>query len=189
MSEPLFQTTGKCSSFGGPSDSGVAADEGLAFIYAADEAPYLFLDQQPAGTTGLARRLNPDVPYLACRWDYDKTPKEMLAAGNVAMVKAGSRMMLAWPADWGPHEETGRAVDLSPGLMAILNLQTDDVVEVIYPAGRGELRQALAVKVAEATSEPADEAVAEAEAEPEQEREPAPKRRRSQPGKRHPRRA
>ena len=33
-----------------------------------------FYPYQPDGTTGLARRLNPQVHYLACRWDYDVTP-------------------------------------------------------------------------------------------------------------------
>ena len=29
------------------------------------QAPHLFLPYQPAGTTGLARRLNPNVHYIA----------------------------------------------------------------------------------------------------------------------------
>ena len=69
---------GKMSHFGGPDDTGVAADEGLALYNSpADVAshPELFLDQQPPGTTGLARRLNPDAMYLACRWDYKMTSK------------------------------------------------------------------------------------------------------------------
>src|SRR5215831_7850460 len=66
----LVHLVGKCSWFGGPNDTGVAPDEGLAFIYDVDEAPHLFLDEQPIGTTGLARRLDPDVYYIACRWDY-----------------------------------------------------------------------------------------------------------------------
>jgi hypothetical protein len=40
-----------------------------------------FLSQQPPGTTGYARRLNPDIYYLACRWDYDITPSSVLRAG------------------------------------------------------------------------------------------------------------
>jgi hypothetical protein len=75
---------------------------------------------------------------VACRWNYDQTPKEMLADQNVmALVKAKKtgRFSLAHPADWGPHEEeTGRAADLSPGLMAALGIETDDEVEVVYPA-------------------------------------------------------
>lgn len=133
----LFHAEGTCSWFGGPADTGVSSSEGLAFIFDYDEAPYLFLPQQPQGTTGLARRLDPGVFYIACRWDYDKTPKTMLRdSGQMALVTAKSTGMsrLAHPADWGPHEEqTGRAADLSPGLMDNLGLDTDDDVIVVYP--------------------------------------------------------
>src|SRR5215475_10284278 len=106
----LFYARGTCSWFGGPEDTGVSPSEGLAFLYEVSDAPHLFLPEQPAGTTGLARRLNPGLMYVACRWDYDRTPKTMLAQPNLqALVRAGDKEILAWPADWGPHEEqTGR---------------------------------------------------------------------------------
>lgn len=133
--EALFEATGRCSWFGGPNDTGVASDEGLAFISSYDQAPHLFLPQQPPGTTGLARRLDPDVFYVACRWDYNVTPKDMLRdEGQQAIVRAGGREFQAWPADWGPNQNTGRVADLSPGLMSALGITTDDAVEVIYPA-------------------------------------------------------
>jgi len=50
-----------------------------------------------------------------------------------AIVRANGKEFLAWPADWGPNENTGRVADLSPGLMEALGLNTDDEVEVIYP--------------------------------------------------------
>ena len=88
-----------------------------------------------ARTTGLARRLDPGVNYVACRWDYDVTPKGMLADPmRKALVRAKGKEFLAWPADWGPHQDIGRVADLSPALMAALELATDDDVEVIYPA-------------------------------------------------------
>ena len=128
--------SGSCSWFGGPDDEGVAPDEGLAFIYEVDDAPQLFLSYQPEGTTGLARRLDPNIFYVACRWDYDKTPKDMLVIGLPALVtaKKTGKKALAWPADWGPHVDTGRAADISPSLMHELGIDTDDEVEVIYPA-------------------------------------------------------
>lgn len=130
---------GTCSWFGGPNDLGVDSDEGLAFIYEVDEAPHLFLDYQPEGTTGLARRLDPAVHYVACRWDYNVTSKEMLAdpalKALVRSPKTGKRI-LVWPADWGPHEDTGRVADLSPAALDELGIETDDEVEVIYPARR-----------------------------------------------------
>jgi hypothetical protein len=125
---------GKVSSFGGPSDTGVAPDEGLAFIYDVDDAPHLFLPSQPPGTTGLARRLNPEIAYFAVRFNYDETPKPMLLEikGLVRAPKTG-REFVAYPADWGPHTDTGRVADISPGLMDRLGISTDDDVEVVYP--------------------------------------------------------
>jgi N-acetylmuramoyl-L-alanine amidase len=125
---------GKVSWFGGPDDTGVSPDEGLAFIYDVDDAPHLFLPDQPPGTTGLARRLDPNEYYLACRWDYNVYPKETLLnhAALVWAPKTGKRF-LAVPADWGPHIDTDRVADISPGLMEALGIKTDDEVELIYP--------------------------------------------------------
>lgn len=125
---------GKCSHFGGPNDMGVSPDEGLAFIYDVEDAPWLFLPEQPPGTTGLARRLDADgVFYIACRWNYDETPKAMLPD---MLVKVGApktgKAFRAYPADWGPHVDTGRVADLSPGLMEALGITTDDEVVVEY---------------------------------------------------------
>jgi len=105
-SEPFeVSFSGKCSHFGGPADMGVDADEGLAFLYEVEDAPHLFLEEQPSGTTGLARRLDPATFYVACRWDYDVTSKEMLRDQSLlALVRAKKtgRKFYAWPADWGP---------------------------------------------------------------------------------------
>jgi hypothetical protein len=134
--EAMFKASGPVSWFGGPQDTGVSPDEGLAFLYDVEDAPHLFLEEQPSGTTGLARRLDPSVFYVACRWDYNETPKEMLAGNKMALVvarKTGIRR-LAWPADWGPHQDTKRVADVSPGLLESLGIDTDDDVDVIYPA-------------------------------------------------------
>jgi hypothetical protein len=102
-----------------------------------DQKPELFLDSQPAGTTGLARRLNPAVFYVACRWDYEQTPKEYLRTVVVDVSAEGfdgrKRTLKAFVGDWGPHEDTGRASDLSPGLAAALNLTTNDICTVTVP--------------------------------------------------------
>jgi hypothetical protein len=126
---------GKCSWFGGPDDMGVSPSEGLAFYYELNESnQHLFLPFQPKGTTGLARRLNDRVHYLAMRWNYEEHPKSTLL-DKVALVKnpVTGFALTAMPADWGPHEDTGRVADLSPGLMDDLGLQTDDMVEIIFP--------------------------------------------------------
>jgi len=130
----LFQTRGKVSYFGGPDDTGVSAGEGLAFIFSVDDAPQLFLPFQPEGTTGLARRLNPYTHYVACRWNYDVTPKSAMLQ-DVALVRATKTgiAMKAFPADWGPHKDTGRVADISPSLMEDLGIETDDEVEVVFP--------------------------------------------------------
>ena len=129
-----LEVSGKVSHFGGPEDTGVSASEGLAFIQKIEDAPHLFLPYQPKGTTGLARRLNPHVHYIACRWDYNVTSHEMLL-GNQARVRVpGGVGLTAFPADWGPHKDTGRVADISPGLMEDLGIKTDDEVEVTFPA-------------------------------------------------------
>ena len=117
---------------------GVSPDEGLAFIYDVEDAPHLFLASQPAGTTGLARRLDPARPYIACRWNYDEVSKTELLQ-TVALVRAikTGKAYPAYPADWGPHHSTERIADISPGLMSALGIETDDEVEVIFPYQQG----------------------------------------------------
>jgi N-acetylmuramoyl-L-alanine amidase len=135
--DALFYARGPCSWFGGPDDTGVAEDEGLAFIYDPEEAPHLFLPEQPPGTSGLARRLDTErVAFCACRWDYQTTPKGMLADQRYkAKVSAKGKSFYAYPADWGPNSDTGRVCDLSLYLMeTLLGLETDDEIEIIYPA-------------------------------------------------------
>jgi hypothetical protein len=131
-----LKLAGKVSWFGGPEDMGIAPDEGLAFIYDIATAPHLFLATQPDGTSGLARRLNPSVPFIAVRWDYDVFPKEMLASMDyraLVLAPLTRRAFRAWPADWGPHEDTGRVADISAGLMEYLGIETDDDVEIMFP--------------------------------------------------------
>ena len=131
-----MKVSGKCSFFGGPFDTGVAPDEGLAFIYEVEQAPELFLPEQPPNTSGLARRLHPGRRYVACRWDYDQYPKDELRNGlaTVRCLRTGKVYHDVHPADWGPHVDTDRVADLSPGLMIELGVATDDEVEVVYPA-------------------------------------------------------
>ena len=129
---------GKMSTFGGPHDTGVSPSEGLALFDQGDIADNtdLFLDQQPAGTTGLARRLNPDANYLACRWDYKTTPRNFLKAHTTLVTVTNihtNQSVQARPADWGPNVKTGRVADLSPGLAHALGLDTNDKCRVGVP--------------------------------------------------------
>jgi len=137
---PTFR--GKMSTFGGPDDKGMSPNEGLALVSASnfDSMSKYFLPEQPAGTTGLARRLNPDTFYIACRWYYKVMPKEALRSSlaKVTNIRKGPSSFgvsaMAQPIDWGPNESTGRVADLSPGLAKSLSLRTDDEVEVQFPA-------------------------------------------------------
>jgi N-acetylmuramoyl-L-alanine amidase len=132
---------GTVSWFGGPNDTGVSPSEGLAFIYEVDDAPHLFLPTQPPGTTGLARRLNPDKFYIACRWDYDApgtSKTDLLHVKVLVRAPKTGKAFVCDPADWGPHVDTGRVADISPGLMDALGIETDDEVEVVFPVNRGE---------------------------------------------------
>jgi hypothetical protein len=97
-------------------------------------APHLFLPTQPPNTSGLARRLNPYVHFIACRWDYDVYSKEQLLK-ELAVIRAVKTQVVltAFPADWGPHSDTDRICDISQGLMFDLGIETDDEVEVLFP--------------------------------------------------------
>jgi len=132
--------SGTCSWFGGPDDEGVSPSEGLAFIFSVDMAPDLFLDEQPPGTTGLARRLDPDEFYIAMRWDYDEISKEDLLR-TICIVRSPETSKAFWarPADWGPHEDTGRICDISPGLMQALGVETDDELEIVVIPPKREM--------------------------------------------------
>ena len=136
----IFKTEGKCSHFGGPADTGVSPSEDLAFIYTTEDKPVLFLSYQPTGTTGLARRLNPEQPYVACRWPYDSATKSkwrevLLKEMALVTAKKTGRSLKVYPADWGPHDENtgGRVADLSPSALDYLGIETDDEVTVVFP--------------------------------------------------------
>lgn len=128
---------GKVSWFGGPDDTGVSSSEDLALYWEdaqINEHPELFLPSQPQGTTGLARRLDPSTPYLAVRWSYEGYTKDELrdAIFMIFATKTG-RSALARAVDWGPHSDTDRVADISPGLMETLGIGTDDDVEIFWP--------------------------------------------------------
>lgn len=131
----VFRVQGPMSTFGGPRDTGMSPSEGLALFGSDDlQDPRhrdLFLPAQPPGTSGLGRRLNPDKYYLACRWNYNVTSRSFLrnTVATVQSVRTG-RVEQARPVDWGPNVSTGRVADLSPGLAAVLGLNTEDVVIV-----------------------------------------------------------
>jgi hypothetical protein len=124
---------GKMSTFGGPHDTGVAAYEGLSLITRSDLVEWwfsrIFLNTQPVGTSGLARRLNPEAFYIAMRWG-DRAITNSMARRALFRLTANVKSIFAQAADFGPAVRTKRVVDMSPGAANALGLTTDDEVEV-----------------------------------------------------------
>ena len=135
----VIENRGKMSMFGGPDDTGVGPDEGLALIepqHFSQLQEYL-LPTPPPGTTSLARRLNPDSFYLACRWHYSVTPASYLRQSMATVENPANGLTAeARPVDWGPDPALNRVADLSPGLAAFLGLETEDevIVSIDCPA-------------------------------------------------------
>jgi len=129
--------TGRMSTFGGPNDMGVSPSENLALVW--NQATFnpvreYFLPQQPPGTSGYARRLDPKTYYIACRWNYAVTPKDFLRGTMVEVTNpSNGKTAKAKPIDWGPNASLNRTADLSPGLADHLGLVTNDVCTVVLP--------------------------------------------------------
>jgi hypothetical protein len=128
----LTQFHGQISTFGGPGDNGVARDEGLSLIEPDDLNQwwfrYLFLPEMDSHL-GLARNLNPEAYYIACRWDYDDTPRSLLRGCFAKIENVAGKVVFARPVDWGPNARLKRAMDLSPGVAKRLSLNTGDIAK------------------------------------------------------------
>lgn len=127
-------TVGKCSTFGGADDTGVAPHEGLSLVLPSQMRHAAFralfrerIDQ----SLGAARNLDPDALYCAMRWNYKVTPVEMLAQSIVEVTSESGRVCWVRPVDWGPNIRTGRVIDLSPGAARALSVKTDDTVQCV----------------------------------------------------------
>lgn len=135
--EPNILYTGKVSWFGGPKDMGVTPSEGLALLEWSDvndkAFSWLFLKDR---TKGLARSLNPNTHYCAMRWDYTSTPKRVLREEGVVELSCGGKTIWCTPVDWGPNENTGRLIDVSPGALFQLGIGTDAIVTARLVIGR-----------------------------------------------------
>jgi Uncharacterized protein conserved in bacteria (DUF2272) len=128
---------GKIATFGGPKDTGMQPNEGLAIIRDADIANVpgveaLFID--PGRGARGSNLANNQARYVACRWDYNVTPRQYLVATDVTVRNPlTGKSFAARPADWGPADWTGRVADLSDRLAIDLGLSTDDLCEIIVP--------------------------------------------------------
>jgi len=152
-----IQLQGKMSTFGGPDDTGMAYGENLAWIENEKQAaayPGYFLPGAPG--EGYGRRLNansPDHFYLACRWNYDVTPKSFLALPTTLCTvtnPANGQWAQARPIDWGPSPSDpgakDRVADLSPSLATALGLETDQICQVQIPTPGNPLTQTAPVQ-------------------------------------------
>lgn len=141
----LSAQLGKCSEFGGPDDETMAGDSGMAFYEPAeaDRRPDIFLpedkgwlEEHPAWVAKYPNqrqptwsRLKTEFFYLAMRFD-NAPPRVVLqnTPFKIRNLKTG-HWCSAFAVDRGPGVET-RLIDLSPGVMDFLSLETDDNVEV-----------------------------------------------------------
>jgi hypothetical protein len=136
----LFRVEGKVSVFGGPHDRWASPTRRLALFENSDldDPRYkdLFLAGAIPGETGLARRLNPDANYVACRWEFGLTSRDFLRQTQVVVSNSRTgATAFASPIDWGPSASTGHVALVSPGLAKILGLATDDEVSVSVSLG------------------------------------------------------
>lgn len=138
---------GKCSWFGGVNDGGVGQLEGLSLVDPSDLAEWWFgrcflQGENRIKNEGLARNLDPSAFYLAMRFAYSSFSGirgEILSGYSRDQIRRGlfkitfkERSIYAQATDWGPNLDTGRFVDLSPGALAVLGANTDDVVNVFF---------------------------------------------------------
>lgn len=138
VSSTTLPVQGKVGTFGGPDDAGLGPNEQLALVRSEDlnspDFKEYFLPQQPPSTAGLGRRLNPSAFYIACRWNWSQTPRDILRQARVRVTNPRTgESALAKPIDYGPPAHTGRVADISPGLASYLHVHTDDEVFVSLP--------------------------------------------------------
>lgn len=125
--------TGKCSTFGGLNDSGMMESEGLALYEhaEADTRPDLFRERSANEAEGTSKRLKEDSFYIALRFNKALHSRKIYQSLKYKVSNpANGKSTIAFLVDWGPNANTGRLVDLSPGLARFLEVQTDQEVEV-----------------------------------------------------------
>jgi hypothetical protein len=121
----LPATGGKVNIFGGPKDRGVKPDDKLAL---------------PTGQHFVYERfrsLHPQSFYCSMRWQYTvlhMTPEEVKrwwANRKIQITNPKTGVsVVARAVDWGPHENTGLDVGISPGAASALGVEAGDEVQV-----------------------------------------------------------
>jgi len=116
---------GKISIFGGPKDRGIKPDDKLA------------LPTGPHGVYERVRILNPKSFYCSMRWNYHvhhmapEDVKRWWANKKLQITnsKTGAAIV-ARAVDYGPHENTGLDIGISPGAAEALGVEAGDEVDI-----------------------------------------------------------
>lgn len=116
---------GKLGIFGGPKDRGIKPEDKLA------------LPTGPHGVYERVRSLNPRGFYCAMRWNYHVehlTPEEVKRwwANKKLLVtnKKNGNSVVVRAVDFGPHENTGLDISISPGAANALEVEIGDEVDI-----------------------------------------------------------
>src|SRR5215813_13538506 len=116
---------GKLGIFGGPKDRGIKPEDKLA------------LPTGPHGVYERVRSLNPKGYYCAMRWNYHVehlTPEEVRRwwANKKLLVtnKKNGTAIVVRAVDYGPHENTGLDISISPGAANALGVEIGDEVDI-----------------------------------------------------------
>ena len=123
----LPATQGKAGLLGGPKDRGIKPDDKLAL----PTGPHFAYER--------VRSLNPKSFYCAMRWEYrfeHKSPEEGKRwwANKKLLVtnpKSGVAVVVR-AVDYGPHENTGLSISLSPGAAEALGIEVGDEVSIAF---------------------------------------------------------
>ena len=134
----LPATRGKVGVFGGPKDRGIKPDDKLA------------LPTGPHSVFERVRSLNPNSFYCAMRFDYrigHTSPEEGKRwwANRKLLVtnpKNGKSAVLR-AVDYGPHQNTGLDLSISPGAAAALEVEVGDEVEIAFADPRAPLGEVV----------------------------------------------
>jgi hypothetical protein len=130
----LPATHGKISIFGGPKDRGIKPEDKLA------------LPTGPHGVYERVRSLNPKSFYCSMRWNYHVqhlTPEEVKRSWAnekllVTNAKNGNAVIVR-AVDYGPHENTGLDIGISPGASEALGVEVGDEVSIALADSKSPL--------------------------------------------------
>jgi len=126
--------SGKVSVFGGPKDRGLKPDDKLDL----PTGPHFVYEQ--------VRTLNAKSFYCSMRWQYQvlhmtrEEVKRWWANKKILITNPKNKVsVVARAVDWGPHENTGFDIGVSPGAAEALGVEPGDEVEVALADSKSPL--------------------------------------------------